>query len=86
MRTCLAALFLIAVLLPMNFADDCTAPRLSVLGGHDVIAYRQIPPGSSAVKGRATHMTTFAGYTFLFVDAANMELFDSDPVRFIPAW
>ena len=85
MRARLAALVLIAAL-PINIADDCTAPQLSVIGGHDVIAYRKIPPGSTAVKGRATHKSTFAGYTFLFADAANREMFDSDPVRFVPAW
>ena len=63
--------------------DRWLDPAGIALGGYDAVSYRQ---GSTPVLGSAEFYTFWDGALWLFKDAANRDLFSSDPDRFAPQY
>lgn len=68
-------------------AGDCIyATEGPVLNGYDVVAYFSLDKGSDGVQGSSDYSTTYQSYTFQFSTAENLEMFESDPKRYLPQW
>ncbi|CAN0031532.1 unnamed protein product [Ectocarpus sp. 12 AP-2014] len=66
---------------------DCTGDtHLPVLGGVDVVAYWALSAGSKPVFGTPNLVALFGDYRFYFSSIENLRTFESDPVKYIPAW
>lgn len=66
---------------------ECTSTASgAALAGIDVVAFHNLRPGSSALRGNVHHSETYQGYSFNFVDADNAALFAADPAHFVPMW
>lgn len=56
------------------------------VSGHDVVAYFDLPPGGSPVRGHADITAEYNGATFAFASVANRDRFLADPDRFAPQY
>jgi len=58
-----------------------------VIGGYDVVEPFKSGEGFvSGVKGSRSHSTTHFGYTFWFSSADNLETFQQNPSKYLPAY
>ena len=57
-----------------------------VLAGIDVVAYRSIEAGSTAITGNEAINQSWAGYTWLFSSEANREAFVKTPRYYVPQY
>ncbi|CAN0039334.1 unnamed protein product [Ectocarpus fasciculatus] len=66
---------------------DCTGDtHFPVLAGVDVVAYWALPEGSKPVFGTPNLVALFGDYRFYFSSIENLRTFESDPLKYIPAW
>jgi len=83
----LAALTLATTLtMPVSQAiavDEHFLADAAVVGGYDVVAYHTV---GKPTKGSSSHSTTYQGATWHFASAENLELFNSDPAKYAPAY
>jgi hypothetical protein len=68
-------------------SKDCTNTAHPVLGGLDLVEYFSFA-NTSFVGGAGLKEfgTVFGNYTFYFKSSANMEQFQLDPIRYLPAY
>lgn len=55
----------------------------AVVGGYDVVAYHTV---GKPTEGSAEFSATYQGATWNFASAENLEMFNSDPAKFAPAY
>lgn len=67
-------------------ADECTVKKGYVLSGTDVVAYRQLGPGSPSADGRAIHHSDYGDFSFNFADSVNAKLFAANTSYYAPQW
>lgn len=53
----------------------CATPTRSMLGGVDVVAYRDLEEGATPIYGVPEHTLVYNGYTLLFLDKTNKARF-----------
>ncbi|CAM9697040.1 unnamed protein product [Scytosiphon promiscuus] len=67
--------------------EECTGnTEKPVAMGADFVAYRSLSPGAPAVRGSEDFSATLGRYVFYFSTPENKMEFESDPVRYLPAW
>ncbi len=59
------------------------APEGLAVKGYDPVAYHR---QAKAVKGSPRYQSTFEGAAYQFTNANNQRAFDTEPLRFIPAY
>lgn len=69
----------------------CTLKTSPVLGGVDVVATYDSYNSSTmyqeiATAGDAQYGSVYEGYTFLFANAENKQIFDQNPTKYLPQW
>lgn len=80
----LKAMILISLLgLSITAQAGDYANATPAVGGYDVVSY-QTEAGPQ--RGNGHHVTTHEGVTYVFANTANLEAFNSDPARYIPAY
>lgn len=57
-----------------------SAPAVS---GYDVVSYQT---GKRPLRGNGHYVATHDGATYLFVNQANLDTFNADPERYVPAY
>ncbi|CAM9350487.1 unnamed protein product, partial [Heterosigma akashiwo] len=57
-----------------------------VLEGYDVVAYFGLDPLDDGVQGSSEFTSVYQGFEFYFSSKENMEKFESDPEKYVPAW
>ena len=67
-------------------ADECAVKKGAVLKGTDVVAYRQLAPGSPSADGRAIHHSDYGDFSFNFADNDNLLLFAANASYYAPQW
>jgi YHS domain-containing protein len=55
----------------------------AVVGGYDVVAYHTM---GKPIEGSSEFSATYQGATWNFASAENLEMFNSDPAKFAPAY
>ena len=76
----------IAAMLPATVAlavDEHFIEGDAVVGGYDVVAYHTV---GKPTQGSAEFSATYQGATWHFASAENLELFNSDPAKYAPAY
>jgi YHS domain-containing protein len=63
---------------------DCTEGV--VMGGADVVAYFSMSRGDRGILGSSDHEVTHQGYKYYFSNAENVDVFNSNPEKYVPAW
>jgi YHS domain-containing protein len=57
-----------------------------VMGGADVVAYFSMSEGDRGILGSSDHQVSYRGYKFHFSNADNVDVFNSNPEKYMPAW
>lgn len=65
---------------PAAATDEATATV--GVQGYDLVSYHTGTP----VRGTGHHIAIHAGMTYLFATAANLDAFNKDPARYLPAY
>ncbi len=81
----IAALSVIAVLSagPALAVDEHFVGDAAVVGGYDVVAYHTV---GAPTLGSADFSAEYQGETWHFASAENLEMFQSDPAKYAPAY
>lgn len=81
----MSALAFVAML-PASMAlavDEHFVDGGAVVGGYDVVAYHTM---GKPTEGSAEFSANYQGATWYFASAENLEMFNSDPAKFAPAY
>lgn len=76
----------LASMLPASMAlavDEHFVDGGAVVGGYDVVAYHTM---GKPTEGSSEFSAMYQGATWNFVSAENLEMFNSDPAKFAPAY
>jgi len=57
-----------------------------VMGGADVVAYFSMRDGDRGILGSSDHKVEYRGYKFYFLSSENVDVFNSNPEKYMPAW
>ena len=80
------AVLAFAAVLPASGAlavDEHFIDGDAVVGGYDVVAYHTM---GKPTQGSADFSATYQGATWHFASAENLEMFNSDPAKYAPAY
>ena len=59
-------------------------PKVPVLGGADVVAYRSLQPGSRAIQGKPDIVAEYNSFRFWFSSVKNRDAFMRAPETYAP--
>ena len=59
------------------------AHNLTAAAGYDVVSYHT---GKKPLRGNGHHAAVHEGVTYIFANASNLETFNADPEKYVPAY